>query len=86
MAYIVFKEAKLSTKERNKLDDSEFGIPELRKYPLTDRTHVLLAIRYLKKAGEQYKPALAKRIFAKMKEYNIPESSIGEDNELRKYL
>ena len=60
MAYIVFKEAKLSTKERNKLDDSEFGIPELRKYPLTDRTHVLLAIRYLKKAEEQYKPALAK--------------------------
>lgn len=86
MAYIIFSEAKLSAKERNQLDDSEFGIPELRKYPLTDKTHVLLAIKFFGKADEKYKPELARRIFAKMKEYNIPESSIGENNELRKYL
>ena len=51
----IFEESELSTKDRNKLDDSEFGIPELRKYPLTDESHVLQAVRFFNKAPDEYK-------------------------------
>ena len=33
--------AELSTKQRNSLNNSTFGIPSLRKYPLNDKEHVL---------------------------------------------
>ena len=43
MAYLTFdtlKEEKLSTKERNQLPDSEFGIPSQRRYPLDSEDQV----------------------------------------------
>lgn len=66
-----FTEEKISTKERNKLDESQFGIPELRKYPLTDEKHVLQAVRFFNKAEEKYKPELARRIVKRAKELNM---------------
>lgn len=57
-----FKEAYLKAKERNALKDSEFGIPELRKYPLTDETHINMAVKFFGKAPKKYKLSLAKRI------------------------
>lgn len=67
----IVQEAKLSTKERNKLDDSEFGIPELRKYPLTDKKHVRSAVSYFHKAPRKYKVKLAKRILRAAHKYNM---------------
>lgn len=32
--------AKLTGKQRGRIDDNEFGIPELRKLPLNDAAHV----------------------------------------------
>ena len=46
-------ESELSTKERNSLKESQFGIPEERKYPLTDATHVRSAISYFSKAPKR---------------------------------
>lgn len=57
-----FIEAVLKAKERNSLKDSEFGIPELRKYPLTDETHINMAVKFFGKAPKKYKLSLAKRI------------------------
>lgn len=57
-----FIEAVLKAKERNALNDSEFGIPELRKYPLTDETHINMAVKFFGKAPKKYKLLLAKRI------------------------
>ena len=57
-----FKEAYLKAKERNELEDSKFGIPELRKYPLTDETHIKMAVKFFGKAPKKYKLSLAKRI------------------------
>lgn len=57
-----FKEAALKAKDRNSLKDSEFGIPELRKYPLTDETHINMAVKFFGKAPKKYKLSLAKRI------------------------
>lgn len=66
-----FGEAKLTTEKRNDLDDSQFGIPELRKYPLYDKQHVLSAVTYFGKAEAKYKPELARRIVKRAKELNI---------------
>ena len=67
----VYQEAKLSTDDRNDLDDSQFGIPELRKYPLTDEKHVLQAVRFFNKAPDEYKEELAKNIVKRAKELGM---------------
>ncbi len=66
-----FSESKISSKQRKKLDDSQFGIPSLRKYPLTDEKHVLQAVRFFKKAPEEHKPELARNIVKRAKELNM---------------
>lgn len=88
-AYLNFtslQEAKLTVKDRRKIDDSEFGIPSLRKYPLHDRAHILSAIKLYGHCPAGYEKELAMNIKRKMKEYNIPLDTIGPDNKLRKYL
>ena len=66
-----FQEEKMSTDERKKLNDSQFGIPSLRKYPLTDESHVEQAVRFFNKADPQYKPELARNIVKRAKELNM---------------
>lgn len=75
-------EAELSTKERNELDDSQFGLPEDRKYPLTDAAHVKSAISYFHKCPEGKKKRLAARIRRAAKKFDV---AIGEDVEVNKY-
>ena len=79
-------EATLKAKDRNKLEDSEFGLPELRKYPLNDREHVLAAIRFFNRCPYGYEEELAKRIKRKMKEFKISSSIVGNKNNLNRYL
>ena len=79
-------ESTLKTKDRNRLDDSEFGLPELRKYPLNDREHVLAAIRFFNRCPYGYEEELAKRIKRKMKEFKISSSIVGNKNNLNRYL
>lgn len=75
-------EAELTTKERNELDDSQFGLPEDRKYPLTDAAHVKSAISYFHKCPEGKKKRLAARIRRAAKKFDV---TIGEDAEVNKY-
>lgn len=65
------QESKLLTKERDKLNDSDFGIPETRSYPLTDEDHVEAAVRMFPHAPLKYRKALAKRILNKAKEFGM---------------
>ena len=76
------QEAVLSTKERNELKDSDFGIPELRKYPLTDEEHVRKANSFFKFAPKKYKAELAKRILNAAKKFDIDT----ENWQLHEYL
>lgn len=76
-------EAELSTKERNSLKESQFGIPEDRKYPLTDAAHVRSAISYFSKAPRGKKRDLARRIYEAAKKYGV---EIGPDTEVAQYL
>ena len=66
--------------------DPEFGIPEEEKFPLWDKSHVESAIKFFHYAKPMYRKALARKIQEKMKVYNIPLDTVGDDNELKEYL
>ena len=81
---ISIQEKALSSQERKELSDSEFGIPELRKYPLTDKEHVEQAIRYFNKCPKGYEKELASNIKKKIIEYNM-KPNIGDNNNFKNY-
>lgn len=66
--------AKLSTNQRNKLTDSDFGIPEERMYPLHDKAHIESAVKLFGHAKAKYKKSLARRILSRAKEYGLDTS------------
>ena len=78
------QEKALSSQERKELPDSEFGIPELRKYPLTDKEHVEQAIRYFNKCPKGYEKELATNIKKKIVEYDM-KPNIGDNNNFKNY-
>lgn len=82
-AYIA--EGKLSSKDRNDLPDSEFGIPHKRKYPLNDKNHILSAVRMFNHVDRGDEEVLAKNIQRKAKELGV-ELSVSPDNKLYRYL
>lgn len=72
--------------KRSELPDEVFGIPEERKYPMPDKRHTLSAIKLFGHVEPKYEEELAKNIIKNMKKYDIPESAVGKDNKLRKYI
>ncbi|WP_300943970.1 hypothetical protein [uncultured Duncaniella sp.] len=67
-----YNEAALSTKKRNKLPDSAFGLPRLRAYPLNDEKHVRLAIQMFGHCKDPNDRAtLAKNIFKKVSDFKM---------------
>ena len=77
----IIMEAELSTKERNDLKASQFGLPEERKFPLTDAKHVRSAISYFHTCPEDKKAQLAKRIKSAAKKFGVeisPNSPIAK--------
>ena len=77
----IIMEAELSAKERNDLKASQFGLPEERKFPLTDATHVRSAISYFHTCPENKKAQLAKRIKSAAKKFGVeisPNSPIAK--------
>ena len=78
------QEKALASQERKELPDSEFGIPELRKYPLTDKEHVEQAIRYFNKCPKGYEKELATNIKKKIVEYDM-KPNIGDNNNFKNY-
>ena len=79
-------EGKLKAKERNKLPDSEFGIPETRSFPLNDVAHVKAAIRMFNHCPVEHEEKLAKRIIKKIKQYNITDIHVSEENRFNEYF
>ena len=77
----LFMESKLPDNKRDKLKDSEFGIPDKRAYPLNDKSHVEAAVRMFPHADDSDKKELAKRILSKAKEFNMDTSGWDSLNE-----
>ena len=63
---------RLDTEE---LPISDFGLPEERKYPMPDATHVRAAESYFRYATDQQKPELAHNILRKAKEFGVDVES-----------
>ena len=78
-------EEKLSYKERQKLKDSDFGLPKLRKYPLHDEAHIRAAIKFFNHVDKKYEKELAENIIKRMNELNFYDIEIGKENRFYKY-
>jgi len=80
---LFLNEKELSKEEREKLDDDDFGLPEKRKYPIHDKTHIRSAIQMFKHCKEEDKEELAKNI---KKEADENDINISKDSALGKYI
>lgn len=76
----------MASKERNKLEDDDFGIPELRKYPLHDKKHVEQAIKMFNHVEKKYEAELADNLLDAMERYHISTDIVGDKNRLKKYI
>lgn len=66
-------------------DRTNFGIPELKKYPMPDADHVKSAIRFFNYVDSKYEEELANNILKYMKKYNVTDVNVGKDNRFSKY-
>ncbi len=66
---------KLNTAERRNLPDSDFGLPDLREFPMPDAAHVRAAEAYFRYASDANKPLLAHRILLKAKKFGVDVES-----------
>lgn len=69
------KNDKLNTAERRNLPDSDFGLPDLREFPMPDAAHVRAAEAYFRYASDANKPLLAHRILLKAKKFGVDVES-----------
>ena len=71
---------KLTKDQRDSLPSSDFGLPKSRRFPLHDKQHVIMAIRFFNEATPNERAELAKNINKKVKEYGIkvnPKGTFG---------
>lgn len=62
---------RLTTEERNELPLSDYGLPELREYPMPDAAHVRAAEAYFRYCPPELRPRLANAILAKARQYGV---------------
>ena len=77
-------EAKLTSEQRAKLKDSDYGIPSKKKYPMPDESHVRSAIQMFNHVSSEDEAELAKNIKKKIKQYGM-SVDVGKDNRFSKY-
>lgn len=75
----------MSSKDRNNLPDSKFGIPSKRKYPLDSEDRVRSAIKFFNYCDKNDEKQLADNIIKAMKEYDITDVNISTKNRFFKY-
>ena len=71
--------------QRNALPDSEFGIPDKRKFPLDTAARVRSAIKFFNYANSDEEEGLARKIKAAMKKFNIDDVEVSKKNRFSKY-
>lgn len=71
--------------ESVEIDD--YGIPELKKYPLDTKQHVISAVKLFGHVDKEHEQELADNIIKKIEYYNLKdEVSVGDDNRFKKYF
>lgn len=80
-------EKTLKAKDRNKLNEDEFGIPSLRKYPMPDKAHVSAAIQRFNHVDKKHEKELASNIIKKLKQFDmLNEVEVSDKNRFKPYL
>lgn len=74
----------MTMKERNRISDSDFGLPKNRKYPLDTADHVRSAIRFFNYVSKEDEKELADNIIKAIKKFDL-DIKIGKNNRLSKY-
>ena len=86
MIYMRLKSKSMNeSTKRSDLSEKEFGLPDKRKYPLTDAKHVKSAIKFFNYVDADDEAELARNIKRKAKEFGIP-IRCGKQNRLSKYI
>lgn len=71
--------------ESVEIDD--YGIPELKKYPLDTKQHVISAVKLFGHVDKEHEQELADNIIKKIEYYNLKdEVSVGDDNRFKRYF
>lgn len=83
----ITQESTLTTEERNKLKDSQFGIPSKRKYPLDTHDRVLSAIKFFNYVDEEDEEELAKNLNKAIDKFcdSGERPIVGKNNRFLKY-
>lgn len=66
---------RLTTREKDSLPASDFGLPQRREFPMPDAAHVRAAEAYFRYCPEELRPQLASAIMAKAREYGVDVES-----------
>src|SRR5574344_301575 len=74
----------MSSAVRKGLPDSEFGLPEDRKYPLDTEARVRSAIKFFNKCDSNKEKELARNIKKAIKKFNI-KVNVGKENRFSNY-
>ena len=61
----------LSSRQRNSLPDSIFGLPARREYPMPAAAHVRAAEAYFRFCPDSLKPKLARAILSRAAQYGV---------------
>lgn len=80
----MLNEKKLTYHQRKNLSKKDFGVPELRAYPLTDKDHVIQAIRLFNKVDPEYEATLAGNLIKAIKRFKL-DVNVGDENRFKKY-
>jgi hypothetical protein len=73
-------------REESMPENPEYGLPDLKKFPLYDKSHLLAAIKFFNWVSPKDESRLAHAIIAKMKEHGLRQSNVGEKNRLKTYV
>lgn len=79
------QEKALTAKEKEAIPNSEYGLPNKKKYPLNDVKHLKSAIRFFNYVSEDDEAELARNIKRRAKELKVP-IRCGDGNRLSKYI
>lgn len=82
----VMVETALTSKERKNLDDSDYGLPELKKYPMPDEKHVRAAVRFFNYVDPENEVELARNINKKIKKFGMKDQiKVSSKNRFSEY-
>ncbi|MDD3121989.1 MAG: hypothetical protein PHC62_00570 [Candidatus Izemoplasmatales bacterium] len=73
-------------KQKEVTEESYYGLPELRKYPLRDKNEVESAIKFFNYVNENNEEKLANNIIHKLEEFQMGNIQIDPNNRILKYL